>query len=938
MKFEWKNVFKSMKKLALAKSKVSVWKFGQKKSIHWIAEQLGQKGRNGVLVADEVGMGKTRVVMAAILSVLENGGSVAVVVPPGLLTQWKKEWDEFFCTLKDKNKYSPIFLRSYHSLFEDGSLKFPLAQNANKWLLISHQFGAPRLGINSQSKRYLLPVLVKALQKDTQGKKRNNSYWQLVKKNFGYDNCIGADCDHCEENECNSWYAAMNKAAKYLRTGQRWRLFNNIPENGLETDDNKKNFKEWFNGEKGIAMLGELLGSVDFLVIDEAHKNRGEDSRLETNLSKIIKMNEGGKRIAMTATPMELRADQWGNLFERINESCPEKAIKAFDNARRKAVLYPDNQKIILDLIKKSECFNTALEPYVIRRVRIKQQEMLELIGLENEKLADNAHPYRQWKPLVIKFDEIAEEWRQPLFALEAIGKAAKGCKTEDENLNALLGRLKIADSQYAAGQIAATHTLNDSLGKKPQAYENKLDETINEYLKKHIDDSGKLLRIKYWRKILKESEQDLSDHPRIQRTADEIEKIVWNSKGKLSQEKALVFGTFNKPLRALGDVLNRRAVLRFLDRKVKGSVKESPIPAASQCIKDISGIWKEYEKLKKSKIENPCLKRKFNTINDLCQAIKAGGKVYKFFRERLQDHINDEFIKCLPGEASIEDKTAVAKLLRDRLIHELICQGEKLNKLQPDDLKRQAFDIWVEYLESYFDSESESKQGKKNSKTEWKKPGWLNADKVEIKILEDLDRFADNIGYKKIHDLVKNETAHISGRFGFFARRLDGDVKMETRRALQAQFNDGNSFPQVLIAQSQVGREGLNLHKACRTIVQFHSEWNPGVVEQQIGRVDRIENYWQKLAKECKERNEQKTISDDNFPKIIIKPVLFEGTYDHFQYQVLQQRQENFNAHLFGKLLTEEALEKMPTEGEWIKIRSQLHTAVPDFSPPNIC
>jgi hypothetical protein len=52
-----------------------------------------------------------------------------------------------------------------------------------------------------------------------------------------------------------------------------------------------------------------------------------------------------------------------------------------------------------------------------------------------------------------------------------------------------------------------------------------------------------------------------------------------------------------------------------------------------------------------------------------------------------------------------------------------------------------------------------------------------------------------------------------------------------------------------VLVAQSQVGREGLNLHESCRIVIQFHAEWNPAVLEQQIGRVDRKGSRWEQLA-----------------------------------------------------------------------------------------
>jgi len=138
-----------------------------------------------------------------------------------------------------------------------------------------------------------------------------------------------------------------------------------------------------------------------------------------------------------------------------------------------------------------------------------------------------------------------------------------------------------------------------------------------------------------------------------------------------------------------------------------------------------------------------------------------------------------------------------------------------------------------------------------------------------------------------------------------------------------------------VLIAQSQVGREGLNLHKACRKVIQFHSEWNPGVIEQQIGRVDRIDSFWEEKVREYRRANQEDSIYSDQFPKINIHSVVFDGTYDHFQFNVSKSRRETLNAHLFGELLNEDALSRMPTGGDWDALRAKLRDSAPEFTPP---
>src|SRR5262245_7795752 len=53
----------------------------------------------GVILADEVGLGKTYVALAVIASVVRttrsSGRPVVVMMPPGLASKWRREWDQF---------------------------------------------------------------------------------------------------------------------------------------------------------------------------------------------------------------------------------------------------------------------------------------------------------------------------------------------------------------------------------------------------------------------------------------------------------------------------------------------------------------------------------------------------------------------------------------------------------------------------------------------------------------------------------------------------------------------------------------------------------------------------------------------------------------------------------------------------------------------------
>ena len=128
-------------------------------------------------------------------------------------------------------------------------------------------------------------------------------------------------------------------------------------------------------------------------------------------------------------------------------------------------------------------------------------------------------------------------------------------------------------------------------------------------------------------------------------------------------------------------------------------------------------------------------------------------------------------------------------------------------------------------------------------------------------------------------------------------------------------------------MAQSLVGREGLNLHKACRTVVLLHPEWNPGVVEQQIGRIDRIGSLWEEKLNQAIAAGQAK----GDLPRIEIRPVVFQGTYDEKNWQVLRDRWDDLRAQLHGVVISPRIAKKYPDAQDMI---AEINNAAPNFSP----
>ena len=77
----------------------------------------------GIVLADEVGMGKTYVAMAVIASVLiatKGRPPVIVMTPPGLVSKWKAEWQQF----KSKCVASPQLLTPFKDTFAGNPTEF----------------------------------------------------------------------------------------------------------------------------------------------------------------------------------------------------------------------------------------------------------------------------------------------------------------------------------------------------------------------------------------------------------------------------------------------------------------------------------------------------------------------------------------------------------------------------------------------------------------------------------------------------------------------------------------------------------------------------------------------------------------------------------------------------------------------------------------------
>lgn len=119
--------------------------------------------------------------------------------------------------------------------------------------------------------------------------------------------------------------------------------------------------------------------------------------------------------------------------------------------------------------------------------------------------------------------------------------------------------------------------------------------------------------------------------------------------------------------------------------------------------------------------------------------------------------------------------------------------------------------------------------------------------------------------------------------------RLANGTLKRETRRKLLLAFNTP-LFPEILIASSVLA-EGVNLHLNCRHIIHHDLCWNPSTLEQRTGRIDRIGSRAEKVR-----------------ASILVYLPYVAATQDEKMFRVVRDRERWFQIVMGEKYAVDEA------------------------------
>jgi hypothetical protein len=101
---------------------------------------------------------------------------------------------------------------------------------------------------------------------------------------------------------------------------------------------------------------------------------------------------------------------------------------------------------------------------------------------------------------------------------------------------------------------------------------------------------------------------------------------------------------------------------------------------------------------------------------------------------------------------------------------------------------------------------------------------------------------------------------------------------------------------PEILVATS-VGQEGIDLHRECRHVIHHDLCWNPAVIEQRTGRVDRIGS---------KVERERAEATEGAGPTLDVAVPYLAATYDERMFEELYHRAQMFEVTMGGDFLVD--------------------------------
>ena len=834
----------------------------------------------GVVLADEVGMGKTFVALAVAVSVVESTKlkkPVAVMVPASVAEKWRKEWDVFTeqCMVEAKGLRvsEPIRTGSaFLKLLDDP------ASRRKHVIVLTH--GAMTTNLKDPFiKLSLLRQATKNRSKLLNKRDRIiNTAPQLLSDNRFNDSVL---VKRLLESPEQHWLSIWNQAnpGKPLDDDP-------IPEALLDVTDDvdlsdlreaikelPRNRNDSFDARLKVARkaindslkdvwqqaLGRLESRLPLLILDEAHhvKNQTKMSGLFANPdaerdASALQGALGGvfdRMLFLTATPFQLghrellavmgrfRGVRWTSKAHRVGfESTLSDLSKTLDDAQASALEFENRWRQL-----PPSCSEAAQSATSFEATADGDGHLAVALAAGNRALIAKQEAESLLRPWVIRHSKVRDR-NYLTGAAIAGGTASSGLPIEQ---SASLPFLLAARAQalaslrptstpvralYAYGLASSFEAYRSTRRTEPVIDEAEGSEDIRPAADVQL--SWYLDRIN--ESLPPKAADTWARHPKLAATVDETVNL-W-----LSGEKVLIFCFY----RATGHALRSR-----ISSALRGAIEKQAAEALGLKGADRETVSRSLDRLADRLLGSGTEGRKAleAAVAESSQGVDPAS------RDRLADVV----VRFMRTESFLVRNT---KLSTNMQAEDLLA-GFTSGGPEGDTL-RDRVTRFADYLSKLVETERDSIF----AALEGIQTG-------DIRSTKDFDPGEYSTGSE---NLLPN------------VRLANGGVAQSTRQRLMLGFNTP-FFPEILVA-SQVMSEGVDLHTNCRHIIHHDLDWNPASLEQRTGRVDRLNSKSATLGA----------------PITVYEPYL-AGTHDEKMFRVVKDRERWFGVVMGSKNPTDE-------------------------------
>ena len=877
--------------------------------------------RPGILLADEVGMGKTYEALgiAAVTRHRRPRSRIVIVTPgPDLNQKWYKEFGQF----RDMFDFGDQVFEARH-LSE-------FVQNVRNHPVVVAPVTVFQSGRGSGDQTYLLSLYfhwkqlrgptTRAIMARVDGgsMERVDVRTTLFLNAFDY----------------NTVRPHLEKAFRRGRSGGAAGLDDLYEQGGLSAFENLRAVRTALYRARFI-LTGRLMPMIDLLIVDEAHKLKNPGS-LRTRAMREVFDRRFRKALFLTATPFQLDVTELKEIFSLFARAkgapvdVAEQAEELLANIKEYKRTYEDFQSTWSSLdplvaARFSDAYQS--EPAAAKQlddpgigVVVRQIEALQKLKQHSiepgfrrwmiRSLREDKRTYRRQVPKHIRANGpeflpflIYERFISELFRrkrqthkaaaeinmVSSYAAARQGTLLAENDdipveaeayrtlLRQILGHMESGPQEHPKLKDAISDALDAAdRGEKTLIFCSRI--ATLEQLRRELDSIWESRLLERWRKVYPFADSDdIFDTREADESRHRGRHALLQQRFRSSQD-ALCLALREYHCRSVIDIadwanerlheITRRAndLLQTL-RVGKTSAERTDFQLAKRCVEQAAAmLW----------LENNPAAPSFKTLQNLCDP------GYLRFGLDLEhdDYENDPAGNDLPVWQISE---RVARLVLGETGSCWASMSDLLNRLSPKIRVR-----LVEQLARYLTYKQVPFLADLLAETV---AAGLSVEPVEsAALLEFMPQFwRTACGQSWLRQLrtfleyfLKRDTSQqteiLDGpiRTGDFARHTrDG----ESRERLREAFNTP-LFPMILIA-NEVMQEGLDLHKHCRRIIHHDLAWNPAQIEQRIGRIDRLGS----LTNRLRMSNPAATLD-------VLYPVI-AGTIDARLFRVVKSREK---------------------------------------------